>query len=176
MLGFPGPPDGDEDAFALEVLQSYASGPGGRLAEQLKERHGLTNDVTLSYDPRLRGGLISVQARNRTEEGDKFLKGLEEEIVRFSDAPLSYKEYRAAINSAVGRYSVDQQLRSAQISTLVRHILNGTEIEGMNQHVSQLQAVKEEDLQDVARRFLKIDKSVTVDLQGKSNKPSGTQP
>ena len=176
MLGFPGPPDGDEDAFALEVLESYASGPGGRLAEQLKERHGLTNDVTLSYDPRLRGGLITVQARNRMEDGDKFLKGLEQEIVRLSDAPLSYKEYRAAINSAVGSYSVDQQLRWAQISTLVRHILNGTEIEGMNQHVSQLQAVREEDLQDVARRFLKIDKSVTVDLQGKSNKPSGTQP
>jgi predicted Zn-dependent peptidase len=107
---------------------------------------------------------------------EKSLKSLEEEISRLSDAPVSYKEYRAAVNSAVGSYLVDQQRRPTQISTLVRHVLNGTEIQGMNQHVSQLQAVEQEDLQEVARRFLKMDRSVTVDLQGKSNKPAGTQP
>jgi zinc protease len=176
MIGFPAPPDGDEDAFALEVLQSYVSGSGGRLAEQLKERHGLTHNVSMNYSPRLRGGLIAIYTIARTGDVEKTLKGLEEEILRLADTPVSYKEYRSAVNSAVGSYSVNQQLRPAQISTLVRHILNGTEIEGMNKHVSQLQAVKEEDLQEVARRFLKIDRSVTVDLQGKSNKPSGTQP
>ena len=176
MIGFPAAPDGDEDAFALEVLQSYASGPGGRLAEQLKERHGLIHDVTMTYDPRLRAGQLTVHALTRTGDGEKSLKGLEEEISRLSEAEVSYKDYRAAINSAVGRYSVDQQLRPIQVSTFVRHILNGTEIEGMNQHVSHLQAVTQEDLQEIASRFLKIDKSVTVDLQGKSNKPSGTQP
>jgi zinc protease len=176
MIGFPAPPDGDEDAFALEVLQSYASGPGGRLAEQLKERHGLMHNVSMNYSPRLRGGLIAIYSRTRTEDVEKSLKGLEEEISKLSDTPVSYKEYRSAVNSAVGSYSVNQQLRPTQISTLVRHILNGTGIEGMNQHVSQLQAVKQEDLQEIARRFLKIDRSVTVDPQGKSNKPSGTQP
>jgi zinc protease len=176
MIGFPAPPDGDEDAFALEVLQSYASGPGGRLAEQLKERHALMHDVSMNYSPRLRGGLIAIYALNRTEDVEKSLKGLEEEISRLSDTPVSYKEYRSAVNSAVGSYLVNQQRRSIQISTLVRHILNGTEIEGMNQHVTQLQAVEQEALQEVARRFLKMDRSVTVDLHGKSNKPAGTQP
>jgi 4-hydroxy-tetrahydrodipicolinate synthase len=50
------------------------------------------------------------------------------------------------------------------------------QIEDLAGAYPQLEAVKEEDLQEVARRFLKIDKSVTMDLQGKSNKPSGTQP
>ncbi len=176
MIGFPAPPDGDEDAFALEVLQSYASGPGGRLAEQLKERHALMRNVSMNYTPRLRGGLIAIYTLNSTEDAEKSLKGLEEEILRLSDTPVSFKEYRSAVNSAVGGYLVNHQRRPIQISTLVRHILNGTEIEGMNQHVSQLQAVNQEDLQEVARRFLKMDRSVTVELHGKSNKPAGTQP
>ena len=169
-LGFQAPPEGDPDSPALAVLEKYATGPGGRLLDLLREKQALVHDVSLAYQPRLRGGSVVVYLTAAPEKTEAAQKALEDEIRRFAETPVLYKEYRTAVNQAVAAYWINQQSRRRQIVTTMQHHLGGRELAVMNEYPARLQAVREEDLQEIAQRILKLERAVTVRLHGKSNR------
>jgi zinc protease len=166
-FGFQAPPEGDADSAALAVLEKYATGPGGRLLDVLREKQALVHEVSLTYRPRLRGGSVVIYLTTVPEKTEAAQKALEEEIRRLAETPVSYKEYRTAVNQAVAAYWINQQSRQRQIVTTMQHFLGGRELAVMNEYPARLQAVREEDLQEIAQRILKLERAVTVRLQGK---------
>ena len=173
LLGFHAPPEGDEDSYPLRVLEHHLRGMGGRLYDQLRDRQGLAYAVAVHYEPRLRGGKISISASTSPEKEESALKGLEDEIRRLLETPLSYKDYRASINAAAGSYWIEQQDRFSLISRLVRYALAGKGIEEISEYPTRLQSVREDDLSQVAQRIFKLEKAAVVRLHGRSSEPAG---
>ncbi len=168
VVGFQAPPAGDDDSFPLIVLESYASGLAGRLTDRLMDRLPDAFQASMNYEPRLRGGNISVFVRVTPTGEEQASKLLTEEIQRLTTATIPYRDYRSAVNSAVGSTMIGEQICFRQIDDLIMSILAGNGIDGFTNTINRLQGVSQTDLQEVAQRFLKIQKSVVLRLHGKS--------
>jgi zinc protease len=167
LVGFGGPPDGDEDSYPLIVLARLASGSGGRLQDELHDRQGVADSAALEYAPRLRGASIIARVSSAPALEEKALSALEAELRRLAEAPILYRDYRTAVNLAAGSYWIDHQARGAQIDRMVRFFLAGKGVDEINNHPGRLQAVREEDLPEVARRFLDPQRAVVLRSHGK---------
>ena len=169
LIGFQAPPKDDEDRYAAAVIESYAGGLG-RLSEELRDRYGVAHKVSLKYSARLRGGsIIGVAALNPGYE-EAALKILKEEIELMAAGPKTNRDYRSAVNSAVGSFAIKSQFRFAQISDIVENVLAGNGIEGYRSYPVFLQDVSEENLKDVIRRIFDMDKAVILRVQKRSSR------
>ncbi len=167
MMGFQAPPEEDDDSFPLLVLQSYAAGLGGRVTGQIQDRVRSAFDVCFEYEPRLRGGSVTVRLSAVPADEDHAWTVLLDELMRLTSASIQYRDYRAAMNSAVAAVQFRQQNRSDQIADVIKSVLAGKGIQGFQEYVSRLQEVKQADLQEAAKRVFKIEKSVALRLHGK---------
>ena len=169
MMGFQGPPAGDEDSFPLMVLESYASGQGGFLTSRVMESMQRVYRVSLSYRSELRGGSIAACLATEPEAEEDALQAMTEEIQRLAGGPITYRDYRAAVNSAAAALLIRRQSRFQQIADVVQSILGGYGLAGYEGFLGRLQDVKQPDLQEAVQRILRIEKSVTLRLHGKSS-------
>ena len=87
---------------------------------------------------------------------------------RLTTAAVQYRDYRAAMNTAVAEVQLRQQMRRSQIADVIESVLAGKGIQGFQDYVGQLQEVKQNDLQEAAKRVFKIERSVAVRIHGKS--------
>lgn len=168
IVGFPAPPAEDEDSFPLMVFESYASGLAGRLTDRLRERLPDALQAAVKYEPELRGGSIAACVRVAPAGEEQALKVLTEEIQRLTTAPILYRDFRSAVNSATSRVMIRQQSCFHQIADLITIFLTGGGIDGFENYSNRLQGVSQTDLQEIAQRMLKIQKSVVLRLHGKS--------
>jgi zinc protease len=168
LLGFQAPPFGDEDTYALTVLQNFLGGIGGRLVEQLRDRLGIVSSISVEYQGMIRGGITRIAAEMDPTAEDVVLKAVADEIRRVVEGPTVYREYRAAINAAVGRFTISQQGHEVQIESLVRTLLAGKGMEWIQEYGARLQEVKQEDLSEIARRILNLGKAAAVRFHGKA--------
>ncbi len=168
LVGFQAPPQGDEDSFTVAVLQSYFSGSGGKLPIEIVDKQGLACRITMRYEPELRGGSVVVSAATSSANEEKVLKAVEEEFNRFFANPVLYRDFRSAINTTNGSYWIGRQSRFAQIVALVENILSGKGLEEYQAYPVHIQDVKQDDLQEVARRIFKMDKAVILRVHGRS--------
>jgi zinc protease len=166
LVGFQAPPEDDEDRYAATVIQGYAGNPG-RLSQELRDRLGAAYAVSVSYSPRLRGGSLIIRAAANPESADVLLSAVREEIQRIRSSPITYRDFRSAINEAVGGYAIRQQARSAQISDITENALAGKGIEEYRNFPSGLQDVNEPDLKAVVQRIFKMDRAVVLLMRGK---------
>jgi zinc protease len=162
LLGFQAPPEADEDSYTVTVLENLLSGAGSDLPEQVP------GDLSVRYEPRPRSGTIAVCATTSPENEEKVLTLLQEALKGIFETPILYKNYRSSVNAAVGKYQIRQQAREYQIGMVMRSVLSGKGIEGLQDNIARLQETGQEDLPEVARRIFNLEKSVTVRLHGRS--------
>ncbi len=167
VAGFQAPPDGDEDSYAAVVLRSLLGDETGRLNEQVRDAQGLGYGIDVAYDRGARGGCMVIRVSTTPGNEEQVVKSLDGELKRVYEAPILYRDYRAAVNSAIAGFWVGQQDRLNQIDTLVRSVESGHGMEGVAEFPGHIQDVRQEDLVDIARRILNLDKSVTVRVHGK---------
>ena len=170
IIGFLAPPAGDEDSYAMMMLQAQLAGPVGLLAESLRSKLGVADGASLMYVPRARGGSAVLFAVAGPGMEGKLADTLEAGVRGLLEQPMPYKEYRSALNSATGRYWIGQQDRTDRILSLATGIVSGQPFDEILDCVVRLQQVSEEDLQEVGRRILNLDKSVVLRM------PASPQP
>ena len=144
---------------------------GGRLWEQLVEKQRVAGDVSIEYRRHLRGGSFVINATTLPGNEGKAMQALEAEIQQFLTSTLLFRDYRSALNHAVGAYTVERQNRKAVIADLVRSVIAGRSLEGYLEHQARLQEVGQDDLQEAGNRFLKPSRSVAVELEGRPSTP-----
>ncbi len=161
LVGFLAPPAGDEDSYAMMVLQAHLSGSVGLLNENLRSRRvpGFASSI---YVPRARGGSEVLYAVAGPGMEGKLADTLEADVRGLLEQPMLYKDYRSAVNGAVGRHWVGQQDRTDRIQGLATAIISGQPFDEILDCVVRLQQVGEDDLQDVTHRILNLDKAVVV--------------
>ncbi len=169
LIGFQAPPVDDEDVYASTVFQSYAGDPG-LLSQELRDGLGLANEVSVIYEPRLRGGAMIVSASTIPGREDAVSTALREAMQRMTDSPMPYRDFRSALNSAVGINGIRNQSRFALIADLIETVLAGKGIEGYQSFSSSLQRVREDDLREIIRRILRMDRAVILRVQGQSQR------
>jgi zinc protease len=162
LIGFLAPPAGDEDSYAMMVLQAHISGSVGLLNESLRNKPGSGGCASSIYVPRARGGNAVLFAVAAPGMEGKLADALEADVHGILEQPMLYKDYRSAVNSAVGRYWIGQQDRADRVLSLATSIIAGQPFDEILDCVVRLQQVGEEDLQDVAHRILNLDKAVVI--------------
>jgi len=167
-MGFQAPPEGDADRYATEVIQSYL-GKSGKMYHEIRQRRGISSNIKLSYEPRLRGGSFIAYAVVIPGSEEVALDALGREFQHAVTGPYAYREYRSAVNMATGNFQLRQQTPILQITDVTRRILAEEGIEGYRSFRAKLQSVTEEDLQNAAERIFKTDRAVT--LRTYSNMP-----
>ncbi len=166
LVGFQAPPEDDEDGNAAAVLESFAGGPG-RLAQELRDRLGLAYQVSLKYNPQLRGGSMVVGAATTPGNEDALLRAVQEELRRIREDPIPYREYRSAVNAAAGAYWIRSQSRFGQISDILKKLLAGKGLDAYQNVPAGVQEVQEEDLKEVTQRILKMNSAVILRVKGR---------
>ena len=167
LLGFQAPPEGDEDSFPVALLQSYMSGSGGKLPVEICDKERLAYEITMEYQRGIRGGSVVVSVATSPANEEKVLKAVEEKFNRLLNSPLLYRDYRSAVNSALGVHWIDQQVRYWQIASIVKKVLSGKGIDEFLAYPTHIQDVKQDDLQEIARRVFNFEKSVTLRMHGR---------
>jgi zinc protease len=170
LIGFLAPPAGDEDSYAMMALQARLSGPVGFLAESLRARLGAADAASSLYFPRARGSSMVLYSVAGPGMDTKLADELESEVREFLEQPMHYSDYRSAVNGAICRYWINQQDRTGRILDLATRVISGQPLDEILDSVARIQQVSEEDLADVARRILDLEKSVVVRM------PSRPQP
>jgi predicted Zn-dependent peptidase len=161
LVGFQAAPIDDEDGSTMRVLEALM---GNRFQTSGADGDHLHtgNRSTIDYIPRLRGGSFIAGSIANPGDEEKALNALKGEIQSVVAGPNSYRNIRSAINAVVGEYQIRNQSRSEQIQRVLMHLLAGRGIEGFANLPSELQMIKEEDLADVSRKILDMQKAVIV--------------
>lgn len=167
LVGFQAPPEGDEDSFPVAVLQSYLSGGGGKLPVEICDKQGLAYKVTMEYAPRIRGGSVVVTVGTNPANEEQAVKAVEEEFGRLFSNPVSYRDYRSAVNTAMGTYWIGGQSRYSQITSVVGNVLSGKGIEEFQAYPIHIQDVKQDDLQEIAKRIFKLERAAILRVHGR---------
>ena len=167
LVGFQAPSEDDEDRYAASLIPSYLGGMG-RLNQEIRDRMGAANKITVTYTPRLRGGSMIIVAPANKGSEDLVLDTIQDEIKRLDSTPVKYGDLRSARNAAIGIAEIKGQLRAEQIRNIVMNVLAGKGLEGFNKYATNLQALRGEDLKEAARRIFKMDKAVIIRAQGQS--------
>ena len=165
MFGFQAPPEDDEDGYSVAVLQGYAGGPG-IFSQELRDRLGVAHRLSVHYEPRLRGGGLIISAAAGPGGEERLLEALREEIKKARTGPIPFRDFRSAINEALGTYAIRQQLRSIQIGDAAEYVLAGKGIDQLQNYPAGLQEAREEDLDAAIQRFLDPDRAVIVQAIG----------
>ncbi|MBN2319337.1 MAG: insulinase family protein [Acidobacteria bacterium] len=164
-VGFHAPPAGDVDCRAVDVLQSYF-GNMGRLYQEIREKMGETYKIRVFYEPRLRGGSFLAYAVTNPGSEEEVLEALKREFRHIVENPIAYRDFRSAVNTAVGHLQIRRQSPLVQIKDVLRNAVAGEDIEAYRSYQTKLQSVYEEDLKDAAERILKTEKAVFLRIHG----------
>ncbi len=170
LMAFQAPPEGDEDANAFRVLQQYIGGFAGRFREKIPEEVQSAWGISVAYEPKLRGGSVTLTVRAAPADEEVAAKVLAEEVANLTTASIMYRDYRSAVNAVIGRQTIARQDRFRCIADGIRSILAGRGLEGFQDNSDSIRAVQQADIQEIAQRVFRSDKAVMLRLHGRSER------
>lgn len=161
-LAFPGPAEGESDRFVVEIITTIASGLGGRLFDELRERRALAYSVSAApWFARDAGGVIAYVATGPDRLSEAHAAMLEE-CRRFAETPVSDPELQRAVRYAIGLRKIGRQRGSALFGELVRRHLGGDDLEAWDEDATALERVTRDDVLRVASAIFSHEPAVGV--------------
>ncbi|MEM9486799.1 MAG: pitrilysin family protein [Cyanobacteria bacterium P01_F01_bin.116] len=150
------------DFAALKLLSTHlGNGLSSRLFVELREKQGLAYDVSAFYPSRLGPSQFVTYIGTAPENTSVALDGLQSELRRLCEIPLTDHELQVAKNKMLGQYALGKQT-NGQIAQLLGwyEILGlGTEFDKTFQ--ADVAAVTIEDAQEAAKRCF-IDSYISI--------------
>ncbi len=110
MLGYLADSVQSSDYGALKLLNTYlGNGLSSRLFVELREKRGLAYDVSSFYPTRLDQSQFVVYMGTAPENTTIAVEGLQSEVNRLTQTPLSSDELQVAKNKLLGQYALGKQ-------------------------------------------------------------------
>ena len=174
-LTFLAPAASSPDGAVLSVIDAIlTTGHSARLYRDLVYQQQLAQDVFSSADLRQQPGLFQaglIMAGGKTlDQGEAALRG---ELRQLRDRPVGGAELARAKNQLVAQTLRERETIDGQGAELGRAIVIEGDAERVNTDIAALQAVSAEDVQRVARLYLKDEARVAIRYLPDSARPPG---
>lgn len=156
VLAFRTPAAAQVNSYALSVLQNYASGMGGRLFKELRDKQSLAYTVRLGYDQRLANGALFAYIATSPENEARAREGLIKELENLIKTPPSEDEFERGRNAAVGSYAVALQSYQRRLLEYARAVIFGRKVADVESQPEMIRTVKKEDIKAAAEAIIKL--------------------
>lgn len=151
---FPGPDRNDPDRAAAQVWAAVASGLGGRLFDELRDRRSLAYTVIAAAWQRRRAGALATYIATSPEREPEARDAMLDELDRFRTELVTPSELDQAVNYLAGQAEVRRQSGAALAGEILEAWLVGTGLDELRDPTAPYRAVTAEAVMEVARRCL----------------------
>ena len=149
---FDGPTRMDPARFDAELIAGVASGLGGRLFDELRDKRSLAYTVLARPYARLRGGTFAAYIATSPSKEEEARQGLLREFARFAESDVTPEELDRARTYAIGAWQIRQSSGAAVLAELAEAWMFGS-IEEVAQYPAALGAVTATRMRELARRW-----------------------
>ncbi len=162
LVGFLGTTLGDPDKYAIEVMSTVLAGQGGRLFVELRDRQSLAYSVTSFSLEGIDPGYVAVYMGTSPEKVRRAIAAVRRELGRIRRERVPGEELERAKRHVVGSYEIDLQRATSQAANLGFNEIYGLGLSESREYPEKILAVTAEDVQRVARKYLRLDRPVIV--------------
>jgi len=162
LFGFLGTTIENRDKYALEVMNTILAGQGGRLFVELRDRQSLAYSVTSFSLEGIDPGYVAVYMGTSPEKVRRAIAGVRRELERIRRETIPEEELERAKRHVVGSYEIDLQRATSRAANLGFNVLYGLGLEESRAYPEKILAVTSEDVRRVARKYLRMDRPVSV--------------
>lgn len=174
IVGFPSVTLQHADMPALDVLALIlGEGESSRLYIRLKEKENVVLHAGAgNWTPSYVQGQFTVFLALPPENWPGVLKSVEDEIDRVKKEPVIDTELNKAKNSTIARHVFHKETVSAQAASLASSWFDTGDPYFDDAYVEAVRRVTAEDVRDVAKRYLHVDRRNVAVLQPRAVKES----
>lgn len=167
VMLFRGPARRDSDLFAARMLCTIASGLGGRLFEELRDRQSLAYTVSAGTHGRLMAGEITAYIACAPEKEEAARQGLIRELERLRNEDVTPTELERGRAYMTGTHAISRQSAGAVLNDIIDSWLLGHGLEEEGEVESRIAAVTAADIRSVATRYFDIGSRVEGIVRGR---------
>jgi zinc protease len=165
VLSWAGPTRTDDARYDFAILAGVASGLGGRLFEELRDKQSLCYTVHAFPSERRAAGTFSAYIATSPEKEEAARRGLLQELGKLRDELVTDEELQRAQTYAIGVHQIRQQSGGAVLGEVVDAWMFGKLAE-LEQHERRVRAVTAEGIRATARRYLDPERRVEGIVRG----------
>ncbi len=154
VLGFHGAGLYNEDRHIIDVLTEIVSGMGGRFFRAVRGDNALAYQVAAIHRVRQESGNFITYALTSPENEEVARDLILRECELLMNEPVTSRELESAKVSILGQYVIGTQTFGAQSAELASIGIYGLPMEEPQNYLDRVMAVTEDDLMDVAQRYL----------------------
>lgn len=154
MLGYPAASVHESDYSALKLLNTYlGNGLSSRLFVELREKRGLAYEVSAFYPTREETSTFVAYMGTAPSNTLIALEGLQAEIERLAQEPLTPEELQACKNKLLGQYALGKQTNAQIAQVFGWYETIGLGINFDTQFQQEVATVTSEQAQQVAQQY-----------------------
>ncbi|MEO9129975.1 MAG: pitrilysin family protein [Sphingomonas sp.] len=177
MISYPVPADNNPDNPAIAVLNAVMSqGESSRLYETLVYRDQLAQSAETYLDTKQGAGNLAVFAiMAGGKSADAGEAALRREVARLRDAPVSAAELVEAKNGILTAALKGRETAEGKASTLAASVIIDGDPRAADRQLAEIARVTAADLQRVARKYLRDERSAAIQYLPAESAPAGTK-
>ncbi|CAN5495738.1 pitrilysin family protein [soil metagenome] len=177
LISYPIPPDRDPDGPALAVLNTILSGgESSRLYQSLVYRDQLAQSAESFVDSKQGPGnlaVLSIMASGKSAaDGEAALR---REVARLRDAPVTAAELAKARNQILTTVLRARETAEGKATTIAEATIIDGDPRAADRDLAAVGRVTAADVQRVARKYLRDDRSATIRYLPAEMAPAGTK-
>ncbi len=135
------------------------SGQGGRLFIELRDRRSLAYSVSSFSVEGVDPGYFAVYMGTSPEKVDEALAGIQAELERVREQPISEAELHRARHHLIGVHEIGLQRNGARAALMALDHCYGIGADNFLTYASRIEAVTADDVLEVARRVIDPNRS-----------------
>ena len=151
-LAFPHPGRLDPERFAGEMLGAIASGLGGRLFVELREKRSLAYSIFAFSVERLAGGMFAAYIATSPEREEEARDTLLSELLAMGDRLVEPDELKRAQEYAIGTHAIRQASGAAVLGMAMEAFLFGS-LEDLALYEQRVRGVTPDAVRDLVARW-----------------------
>lgn len=176
VIGFPGVTLHHEHRFALELLQEACSDLGSRLFLRIRDQLGLAYYVGAQQFAGLRPGYFAFYAGTAPHQAERVEQELLKEAALLASEGLTPEEIKRVKAKVLGQKKISRQDPGSLALTMALDELYGLGYNYLAQEDAQYEAVTREQIQEVARAYLRPERAVVAVVTGPTQPDQAESP
>ncbi len=157
-----------DDLYPLKVLQSVASGSGGRFFHELREKRSLAYTVYGHNDSWGKAGVFYAYIATSPEKENESKQGLLNEFSKFKTALVDDDELETAKRYITGMYQIYLQTNSALVKQYAKAELLGRGMEEVEEYTEKINQVTKEQIKEAANKYFDVNSLAAGMIRGRT--------